>query len=161
MNKIPPLPGEEIITLSLREEKDLVNPLTIIKNEIDEEREELPMTVPAVLDNPDKLIVEAQKSLKGQKSYDGMVYSRGLTIKVSPDNVGRALLFMDTLIKLLRVRGHDVVCGSKTYAVIEEMKIEIGCKEKFKKLLLHDERNSSSHQNFFQFSHLYRNCRIL
>ena len=54
-----------------------------------------------------------------------------LTIRVAPSNIGRALRFMNTMIKLLRVRNHDIIAeGSGTYAVIGNERIKISLKEK-------------------------------
>jgi len=60
-------------------------------------------------------------------------YIEELTISVSPKNVPRALRFLDTLIKLLRYRNHNVVVeNSTTYAVIKDVKIEIALREKMR-----------------------------
>lgn len=69
--------------------------------------------VQSKLSNPDKLIVEAQKTLIKRKAgiwFNGLVNSHcgQIEIKVSPSNVNRALRIFDSFIKLLRLRSHDV-----------------------------------------------------
>ncbi len=98
----------------------------------------LPLKVPKTLSNPDELILAAQKTLTEYKytKYDdtGMArYAGSFTIRVSRGNIGRALRFMDTLIKLLRARGHilDKKC---TYSLsIDTVSCEFKLMEKTKK----------------------------
>ncbi len=89
--------------------------------------------------SPSKYIVAVQKTLvseKGLRFSDDPHVSNNrdeLKIKVSPANIGRALRFFDTLIKLLRYRGHDVIIdGITTCAVIKDVKIEIALREKMR-----------------------------
>lgn len=66
--------------------------------------------------------------------YKGVVETKSneLRIRVSPANVGRALLFFDAFIKLLRAREHDIIIkNNQTYVVFEEEKFEISLKERF------------------------------
>lgn len=77
------------------------------------EGENLLLMIPKKLVNPDPLILAAQKMLNEYRytKYNdhGMVRAEGtLNIKVSRNNIGRALRFMDTLIKLLKSRGHSI-----------------------------------------------------
>lgn len=73
----------------------------------------LPLKVPERLTNPDPLVVQAQTSLLLKKNdrhlYNGVVETKSgeLKIKVAPDNVPRALRFMDAFIKLLYARNHE------------------------------------------------------
>ena len=105
----------------------------------------LPLTVPDRLTNPDKLVIAARESLtkvkRNHPHYKGIVNtgSGELNIRVAPDNIGRALRFMDALIKLLWVRGHILdVQGYKTYVMINEQQIEIRLVEKVKMVKIDD-----------------------
>ena len=118
--------NSRVITLHKKTDVDFIKDLS-----------DLPLTVPKKLTNPDKLIIAAQESLskraKDRYRNDGMIQTeRGLLhIRVTPDNVSRALRFMDAIIKLLRARGHDVIIHyDKTYAVIDGEKFEISLMEK-------------------------------
>lgn len=96
--------------------------------------------------NPDKLVSAAQKTFKEKTKKDwrnrGLISTNRdeLDIKVSPENVERALRFMDTLIKLLRMKGDDIIVSdSSTYAVINGEQLKILFREK----LQMEERNDS------------------
>ena len=82
-----------------------------IKNEIEQD-EKVSLQVPAKLLNPDPIIRIAKENLDSDKpdTVDGLVRTNPeqLDMKVSPKNVGRALRFMDCLIKALKVRGHRI-----------------------------------------------------
>ncbi len=91
------------------------SPMTIKKSPIEctNKDENLILSVPKKLINPDPLILAAQKMLNEYRynKYNdhGMVRAEGtLNIRVSRNNIGRALRFMDTLIKLLKSRGHSI-----------------------------------------------------
>ena len=111
--------GKLEVTLTLlgtQEEKadEAISPDSLLQEEI-ESKFHSQLKVPARLKEPDKLIVAAQSILeKRESSYGhdkGLVTCQydGLDISVSSKNIGRALRFMDTLIKLLRLRGHEIV----------------------------------------------------
>ncbi|WP_224994490.1 hypothetical protein [Cesiribacter sp. SM1] len=113
-------------------------------------RDSLPLKVPSRLTNPDPLIIAAKDSLtsgKGRRyQHGGLVWTAGgqLDIRVSPKSVGRALRFMDTFIKLLRARGHDInIIHGSTCAVIGKQTIEIQLKE-FMRLAYVEHRSSYS-----------------
>jgi hypothetical protein len=134
--------GEKEITLSFR--TDEKTSITSVLNELAEQIKNDPrlaLTVPDRLSNPDKLIIEAKKALGERHAYDGIVRSfvGELDIKSSPKNVGRALRFMDTLIKILRQRGHDLVLrGDSTYALVENQELKICFRERLKKVMVKD-----------------------
>ncbi len=98
----------------------------------------LTLKVPKTLTNPDELILPAQKALTEYKysKYDdtGMArYNGCFTIRVSRGNIGRAVRFMDTLIKLLRARGH-ILTTETTYSIhIDEVSFDFKLMEKTKK----------------------------
>ena len=94
--------------------------------------------MPERLTNPDKLIIAAQKTLTSEKTSEWSywlvnTYSDQISIKVAPATVSRALRLMDTIIKVLRFKGYDlIVIGRETYAVIEGEKIEVALREKLR-----------------------------
>lgn len=134
-NEINLTPGEDLITDT--------NPVKLYKKsavDLIKEDKTLPLKVPNKLTNPDKLVEDAHKRLieyKYKKYNDyGMVRSEkgGLQMRVARNNIGRALLFMDTLIKLLKARGHTVINKyDHTCAVIDGEDYEIKLMEKSKK----------------------------
>jgi hypothetical protein len=110
----------------------------------------LPLTVPDRLTNPDKMVIAARKSLIKEKRnythYKGIVHTVNgeLNIRVSPANIDRALIFFDTLIKLVRARGHKLeILGYKTYAIIDEQQIEVRIVEKAKMVKIDDRWGST------------------
>ncbi|MCX6312826.1 MAG: hypothetical protein NT084_14480 [Bacteroidetes bacterium] len=147
---IPDLPedysGIEEITLPLEEAEQQVvelvqTPIIALQKEIERDNELL-LKVPASLSKPCDLILAAKKTLKSQKPskydrYKEMVgCNRGeLDIRVSQKNIDRAICFMDTLIKLLYARGHDVIFeNDDTRVVMEEVKVSIKLREKTKRV---------------------------
>lgn len=140
----PPLPafdGDQTVTLYLREENDPIKiSLAEIVNPIEAD-ETLQVTVPDRLINPDKLIVAVKDDILKRKVWnknDDLVYNSNgyLNIRVSPKNLNRALIFMDTLIKVLRKRGHSVTIEhGTTYLIIEGEQIPICCREKHTRVL--------------------------
>ena len=85
------------------------------------------------------LIVEAKDNLTVDKRYNGDYYglistkSGLIRITVAQENIGRALRFMDALIKLLRARGHDIIVNQgTTYAVVFGEQIVICLQEKLR-----------------------------
>jgi len=75
------------------------------------------LIVPERLSKPDPLIVEFKEylaQLKESKSPYLMNNHPRLTIYVSEPLIRRAVLFMDTLIKALRARGHNISIKSNT-----------------------------------------------
>lgn len=141
--------GEQEVSLSQRDESTPFpirgeSPLSVLIHQIQSDKS-LKLTVPEKLTNPDKLIIAAKNNLLGQKpdshTYLGRVCcSRdNLDIRVSKDHVLRALRFMDTLIKALRVRGHDVIIrNGDTYAIVEEHDFKILLREKNKRQIVKD-----------------------
>ena len=106
----------------------------------------LKLVVPDRLTAPDKLIVAAKERLQAKPNqysqYKGVVRSDGdtLDIRVSPVNVSRALRFLDTLIKVLRARGHNVVIEKDaTYALVNGQQIKISYRERFKQVTVTDD----------------------
>ena len=71
------------------------------------------LEVPEKLTNPCELIKDAKHNMETSKSsrdlHNGLIdFRRGFSFYVQPVNLGRALRFMDTLIKTMLIRGHPV-----------------------------------------------------
>jgi hypothetical protein len=105
-----------------------------------ESNPKLVLAVPIKLNNPHHLILQAKNILssKDAKSYKypGMLDASiedGIDIRVFPNNVQRALRFMDTFIKLCESRGHNVRFRDRaTYVDVKGEEIKIACREKMK-----------------------------
>lgn len=102
-----------------------------------ESNSDLTLRVPERLTNPDILITNTKNYYDAVKRFDWRSESSYpshkdvLNIRVSQDKLPRALRFMDTIIKLLRARNHDIKFKyDNTYAVIDGGDIEIRLKEK-------------------------------
>jgi len=136
-------PGENEISFNIRGENDdykehFLSTLARLEKEIENDPN-LPLKVPLRLSKPDRLISTANECLTNEKlhfsHYAGMVNTRRgmLNIRVTQRNVSRALRFMDSIIKLLRARGHDISVGNhKTYAKVFGEEFEIYLREKYK-----------------------------
>ena len=79
-----------------------------IENSIGDE-----LVVPEKLNNPHELIKDAKRNMEASKSskdlHNGLIdHRRGFSFYVQPTNLSRALRFMDTLIKVMLLRGHFV-----------------------------------------------------
>jgi hypothetical protein len=97
----------------------------------------LNLVVPERLRNSDAIIVAARKALSNSENnsykFSGMRDSGwgALDIVVQPKLMRRALAFMNTLIKLLKARGHEIeVQHDATYAIIKEYRAKIQLKER-------------------------------
>jgi hypothetical protein len=115
------------------------SPLSVLKRQIEAETPAILM-VPERLSKPDKLILSARASLTAQKAddflYKGTVSCSGgeLDIRVSRGNIGRALRFLDTLIKALKARGHRVeIRSGTTYVTVGEEEFKMRFREKMRK----------------------------
>lgn len=114
------------------------SPLFVLKSEIENDKK-LSLKVPDSLVNPDKLIVSVKEALADRHGYS----SHGnrlrawdqLKIIVTKENIGRALRFMDTFIKVMNARGHDIeINNGDTNVVIFNEKMKISCREKAKRV---------------------------
>lgn len=148
--------GPPEITLILRHGSENVPPETTLplslKKQIERELN-LPESFPTELIHPGNLIISARRSLKN-KDLRGSRYKKivscpqgEINISVSIPNIERALLFMDTLIKLLRKRGHDVkVEGYNTYAVLFNEEIKIAFRERLTIVKVNERFHSQEYQ---------------
>jgi hypothetical protein len=145
----PPLPNrfkEENITLPLKDANlniiGKISPIKILQTEI-EDHLQSKLVVPIKLTNPDKLITKLQEEIKERdiKRFEDLKYSVRDTIdsKVSYKHLQRSLCIWNTLIKALRLRGHDIeVTYSDTYAIIEEHRFKILLRERTKREVYKD-----------------------
>ncbi len=115
-----------------------------VKREI-ESSVELNFIVPDKLLKPNILIREAKRDLRSRKpsnwgNTSGLVEtSKGfLNIAVSKSNIPRALRFMDTLIKLLKKRGHAIKVSETTEIVVNDELIKIRFREVLKRSIIKD-----------------------
>lgn len=141
--------GVQEITLSLRTEeaKDIFgepSPIKILQKEI-ENHLQSKLTVPETLTQPDKLVIETKTALRSQKPdnwlYKGTVSCAGIVLdtRVAPKNITRAILFWDTLIKALRIRGHDIQFRNReTYVIVEGHDFKILFRERMKREVYKD-----------------------
>jgi len=116
--------------------------------------EKLPFRVPDRLVRPEPVTLAARESLKRltDPNFPGMAMTakRELDIKVSPANVGRALRFMDTLIKCVRVRGYFFeLHDDGNYVVIRDIRLKVTFRERTTKVRIYDKsyRNYEWHPN--------------
>jgi len=132
--------GDNIATLTPKEVRDQVTPNNTedhkrLKNEILSDKK-LSKNVSSKLHHPDTLVVAALNDLNNNKHPDyttGLITTSGnlLDITVAPKNIGRAVRFMNTLITLLRERGHDVKINENgTCAIVFGEEIIIRLQEK-------------------------------
>jgi hypothetical protein len=111
--------------------------------------EKLPFKVPDRLANPDPLTLVAKEQLKKltDPNFPGMVVTGKdqLNIRVSPANTGRALRFMDTLLKCFYARGFNFLAeGSHNYVEIEGIKLAVAFREKTTRVKV----NTKSYLNY-------------
>lgn len=113
--------------------------LSILEKEIIKDPN-LSLKVPSRLVNPDKMILLAQAHFNSYHSRTmpgrRLTISRDiLDIAVASENIGRALRFMDTLIKALKARGHTIEANVfSTSVVVKGEKIQIKLREKYKRV---------------------------
>jgi hypothetical protein len=98
---------------------------------------------PEKLTKPNQLIIEAKNDLKTKEpSYyhniKGLLNTSPgiLNITVAPQNVKRALLFMDVLIKAIQKRGHKIIVKNGTKIVIDSTELRIGIRERLKRRIV-------------------------
>lgn len=117
---------DEIVINSNTETRDLItkefSKRSALKKEIETKHKHI-VEVPLRLTNPDLLVVKAKEALTINKDYfsrNGLIRTRMgfISIHVAPENVNRALRFMDSFIKLLRARGHEINVGRETHVVV-------------------------------------------
>jgi hypothetical protein len=151
VNRVAPLKlstryyGDDKIELQLRGKKDDSENIAIKERE-EEFRDSHIIRIFERLIEPDELIIASQKILNEKDGrsfrYRGMLSSErtALDICVLPENVTRALCFMDSIIKTLKERGHDVrIRQNETYAVVFDEEIKMTFRDKLKRVIVKTE----------------------
>lgn len=154
--------GQQTVSLMEREgDSGVLSDLDMLQNEIENDKR-LSLIIPAKLISPDKLILSAKESLtnKPHKDYHtGMVSTRRdeLSITVSPEFVGQALRFMDTMIKALRARGHNVyIKNSETYIDVNGEDFRICFRERANRVAVEEKwRTSEFHASGVLYFKVY------
>lgn len=91
----------------------------------------LNLAVPEKLRRPQEEVATARTAILNRENKSYSELGAFLDISVSSKLVRRALAFMDTLIKLLRARGHDIsVQYSRTDIIIKEQSIRVQVRER-------------------------------
>lgn len=144
--------GENEVTLHPRvagDQPQVPSELALLQQEIQNDKR-LHLKIQVRLSNPDPMILAAKNTLENKLHRDyrneGMYStSRGqLNIKVSTALIGKAIHFMDTFIKCLRIRGHSITIQyDDTCVMIGEQKFKIVLRERMKR-----ERGKNSWQQF-------------
>lgn len=139
---LPAYSGDNIIefTCNSKNKKNIAgnsSPLKILQKEIEDTLQPY-LKVPEKLSKPDKLIIAARESLNRNDRYtvNGILSClRGeLNIRATKKYIPRALRFMDTFIKLLRIRGYEIrIEDIPTYVYVKNQKFEISLREKTKR----------------------------
>lgn len=138
---------ETSITLNFRENAETVingegNELNHLTKEIKTTLKES-IVFPEKLTKPHQLIIDAKNDLKTKEpSYIHNI--RGLlntsvgviNITVSPQNVKRALLFMDVFIKAIQKRGHKIIVKEGSKIVIDNIELGFGLRERLKRKIV-------------------------
>jgi hypothetical protein len=145
--RIPKLPdkfeGKDEIILGEKcvNENEQDSPLSQLKNRIKQIEcdQRISLSVPERLTKPDILVkntIEYYDAIKrfhrSHSSYEHYPDRKGtLNIKTSENNTQRALRIMDTIIKVLRKRNHDVQASHwDTYAVFDKEHVKFRIREK-------------------------------
>jgi hypothetical protein len=127
---MPPLPefqGSDVIDLvRLRTIKRINIPSAIVAKD-------LPLLVRS--SNPDPLVSEAKKFLSSKESYerDGLLITRRgmLSVKVSSNELSRAMIILDAFIKMVKKRRYEVtIRNDESYVVILGKEIRFSLREK-------------------------------
>lgn len=150
--------GEDRIILNkggTKENEEITNFHKLLKEITNDTK--LSFNVPDRISNPDKLITEAKNNFEFQKKQEYSIYrglirttSGYLNINVAPKNISRALRIMDKIIKLVKLRGHNVIVkGDTTYAIVKGEEIKIRCREKLKKIIKQQENYSWNYTEYF------------
>src|SRR5690242_10648846 len=123
--KVIPLPDnakvDQSVELKLRKEGEPIQSANPVKELV----KQFSFAVPEKLISPHPLIVIAKQRLTGKdvrQPHPGIIGCRPdeLDIEVERKHVGRALLFMDALLKALRTRHHQIEIDYwKTYVIVQ------------------------------------------
>ena len=104
---------------------------------------------PLIIDTKEKFRANNQKNSYLKKNPYKSQIKETLDIYVSDKTIDRALSIFSTVIKSLRYRGHNIqIDKDKTYAVINEEKIQINITERRKKDTNNDDPNNYNNTEF-------------
>jgi len=136
--------GKNEVVLKLREEEGIhCQSVSIRINKLEKEIiaiESQQLIIPDRLANPHEYIIAAKESLNKnppQRYNGGLIFTSNyqLDIRTTNRNIGRVLRFMNTFIKFIENRGHQISIDSrKTFIVIQGEKIQIYLREKLKRV---------------------------
>lgn len=138
---------ETSVTLKFREDSETIidgegNELNHLTKEIKTTLQES-IVFPEKLTKPHQLIIDAKNDLKTKEpSYihniKGLLNTSVgvLNITVSPQNVKRALLFMDVFIKAIQKRGHNIIVKEGSKIVIDNIELGFGLRERLKRKIV-------------------------
>jgi hypothetical protein len=113
-------------------------PLLLLTKEIQNDLK-APFIVPDKLIKPDLLVLQTKQywdRKSKNKSYEDN--NHRLPINVESNNLNRALIFFDTLIKLLKYRGHSIKKGKYGYgtaALIDGIEIDLYLRETTRRVI--------------------------
>jgi hypothetical protein len=144
--------GETSIVIEPPNPDQKSDELATLKNEI-RNTKGLTLRVSDRLTSPDKLISNAKAKLEERASdrwNSGLLHttSGSLDIKVGKDSISRALRIFDTLIKALRMRGHNVIVEYETFAVLYDQKIRVALREKTTRIQTKQDKNSYTYNEY-------------
>lgn len=145
-NPLRKFDGEQEVILYIREKVDEKSVSdqrlhTDLQSEIESDKR-LNLIVPERLNNPDKLIIAVKDDLYKKELWnktEDVAFSSGnqIDVRVNPVNIGRTLRFMDTLVKAIRARGHEIkIEKDKTYIVVNGEGIQCCFREKLKRVII-------------------------
>jgi hypothetical protein len=151
---LPSYSGYSCTYLKLREDMEktkeaIQNKLSMFTEEIKSDPN-VKLKVPEKLTNPDPLITNTRDKLLKKEVYSrnqGIVSSHqgSLGIYVSPNHIGRALRFMDTMVKAFKSRGHEIVIKDGTaHIVLFGEEYWISCQEKEKRVTVKNSYGSTN-----------------
>lgn len=144
--------------------EDDTNPLVAKQKEIMADSR-VNLIVSRNLTNPDPLVLATKESLNRQvMSYrykDLVECEQGkLDIRVTKHNIGRALKILDTLIKAVKLKGHEIEFRyEKTFIVVLGQRIEVKLREQTKRIPSKDTWGSGEYiptgKLYFEVGHGY------
>lgn len=145
---LPKYSGYDMEYFKLREDyertkESIQKKIFSIKKEIEEDPK-IDLMVPEKLSKPDPIIIAAKNEFYKKKVWredQGLIYGNfgQLSFHVSPNQMPRAMRFMDTLIKAMRTREHQFVSiDGVIHIIVFGQEYWILCKEKQKRVLVKD-----------------------
>ena len=144
--KQPPLPVNHVIkdhvvisptSPDVREVYSQISEQRLLQQKIEDQLGDL-LVVPDSLTKPDELIINTKKYLSGKITYHDRINNNMpvLDISVTKPNLERAYKFLDTFIKALKKRGHEIIFkNGSPFVSIKEIPIKIYVKEKEKRVV--------------------------